>query len=175
MNFWYIYSFLSFISLTLLLLSFFHNSIINLLLNIVFILFLQSINGLLIGINIFSLYLIIIYLGAIVILFSFMILFINISENPKSTGLIKISFFFFFFHIILVIWVRLNKGYHENYLLSIASLKIESSYQFPVIKLISKNLYNEYFYAGLICITLMSLGLFLILIFKIFNYFKEKC
>ena len=175
MNFLYIYSFLSFISLTLLLLSFFHVSTINLLLNIVFILFFQSVNGLLLGINIFSLYLIIIYLGAIVILFSFMVLFINILESSFSPFLKKIGFItlsFLIFHLNLVLWLKWNKEGYEIISLSSNIEKINSNYESPAISSISYNLYNEYFYAGLICISLMSLGLFLILIFKIFNYDK---
>ena len=92
--FWYTYIFINFLSVFAGLLTLFSSSTINLLLLMVLITFFQGINLLLLGANMLSLYLIIIYLGAIVILFSFMVLFINWEEEIKNfkTSL-KIMFF----------------------------------------------------------------------------------
>jgi len=95
----FIHTFLSICSCLFIFLCILTNSTIILLLNIIFIIFIQGLNLLLLGINIFSIYLIIIYIGAIVILFSFMILFINWIEEKNQIGLKKkiiISFFYFF-------------------------------------------------------------------------------
>ena len=82
--FWYTYLFINFLSVFAGLFTLFSSSTINLLLLIVLITFFQGVNLLLLGANMLSLYLIIIYLGAIVILFSFMVLFINWEEEIKN-------------------------------------------------------------------------------------------
>lgn len=114
--FWYTYLFINFLSVFAGLLTLFSSSTINLLLLMVSITFFQGINLLLLGANMLSLYLIIIYLGAIVILFSFMVLFINWEEEIKNfkTSL-KIMFFVtgvLITHIPLIF--VLNNSYEFN-------------------------------------------------------------
>ena len=168
----FIHTFLSICSCLFIFLCILTNSTIILLLNIIFIIFIQGLNLLLLGINIFSIYLIIIYIGAIVILFSFMILFINWIEEKNQIGLKKkiiISLFYFFFiHLIFIFWLKIQKNGLENYFRVYDLNNFFLNFSFDSMKNIGLILYNEYIFPIIFLICILFLGL--ILIIKLFFF-----
>lgn len=168
----FIHTFLSICSCLFIFLCILTNSTIILLLNIIFIIFIQGLNLLLLGINIFSIYLIIIYIGAIVILFSFMILFINWIEEKNQIGLKKkiiISFFYFFFvHLIFIFWLKIQRNGLENYFRVYDLNNFFLSFSFDSMKNIGLTLYNEFIFPIIFLICILFLGL--ILIIKLFFF-----
>ena len=168
----FIHTFLSICSCLFIFLCILTNSTIILLLNIIFIIFIQGLNLLLLGINIFSIYLIIIYIGAIVILFSFMILFINWIEEKNQIGLKKkiiISLFYFFFiHLIFIFWLKIQKNGLENYFRVYDLNNFFLNFSFDSMKNIGLILYNEYIFPIIFLICTLFLGL--ILIIKLFFF-----
>lgn len=168
----FIHTFLSICSCLFIFLCILTNSTIILLLNIIFIIFIQGLNLLLLGINIFSIYLIIIYIGAIVILFSFMILFINWIEEKNQIGLKKkiiISLFYFFFiHLIFIFWLKIQKNGLENYFRVYDLNNLFLNFSFDSMKNIGLILYNEYIFPIIFLICILFLGL--ILIIKLFFF-----
>ena len=168
----FIHTFLSICSCLFIFLCILTNSTIILLLNIIFIIFIQGLNLLLLGINIFSIYLIIIYIGAIVILFSFMILFINWIEEKNQIGLKKkiiISLFYFFFiHLIFIFWLKIQRNGLENYFRVYDLNNLFLKFSFDSMKNIGLILYNEYIFPIIFLICILFLGL--ILIIKLFFF-----
>ena len=168
----FIHTFLSICSCLFIFLCILTNSTIILLLNIIFIIFIQGLNLLLLGINIFSIYLIIIYIGAIVILFSFMILFINWIEEKNQIGLKKkiiISLFYFFFiHLIFIFWLKIQRNGLENYFRVYDLNNFFLNFSFDSMKNIGLILYNEYIFPIIFLICTLFLGL--ILIIKLFFF-----
>jgi len=168
----FIHTFLSICSCLFIFLCILTNSTIILLLNIIFIIFIQGLNLLLLGINIFSIYLIIIYIGAIVILFSFMILFINWIEEKNQIGLKKkiiISLFYFFFiHLIFIFWLKIQRNGLENYFRVYDLNNLFLNFSFDSMKNIGLILYNEYIFPIIFLICILFLGL--ILIIKLFFF-----
>lgn len=168
----FIHTFLSICSCLFIFLCILTNSTIILLLNIIFIIFIQGLNLLLLGINIFSIYLIIIYIGAIVILFSFMILFINWIEEKNQIGLKKkiiISLFYFFFiHLIFIFWLKIQRNGLENYFRVYDLNNFFLNFSFDSMKNIGLILYNEYIFPIIFLICILFLGL--ILIIKLFFF-----
>ena len=168
----FIHTFLSICSCLFIFLCILTNSTIILLLNIIFIIFIQGLNLLLLGINIFSIYLIIIYIGAIVILFSFMILFINWIEEKNQIGFKKkiiISLFYFFFiHLIFIFWLKIQRNGLENYFRVYDLNNLFLNFSFDSMKNIGLILYNEYIFPIIFLICILFLGL--ILIIKLFFF-----
>ena len=168
----FIHTFLSICSCLFIFLCILTNSTIILLLNIIFIIFIQGLNLLLLGINIFSIYLIIIYIGAIVILFSFMILFINWIEEKNQIGLKKkiiISLFYFFFiHLIFIFWLKIQRNGLENYFRVYDLNNLFLNFSFDSMKNIGLILYNEYIFPIIFLICILFLGL--IFIIKLFFF-----
>ena len=168
----FIHTFLSICSCLFIFLCILTNSTIILLLNIIFIIFIQGLNLLLLGINIFSIYLIIIYIGAIVILFSFMILFINWIEEKNQIGLKKkiiISLFYFFFiHLIFIFWLKIQRNGLENYFRVYDLNNFFLNFSFDSMKNIGLILYNEYIFPIIFLICILFLGL--ILVIKLFFF-----
>ena len=168
----FIHTFLSICSCLFIFLCILTNSTIILLLNIIFIIFIQGLNLLLLGINIFSIYLIIIYIGAIVILFSFMILFINWIEEKNQIGFKKkiiISLFYFFFiHLIFIFWLKIQRNGLENYFRVYDLNNFFLNFSFDSMKNIGLILYNEYIFPIIFLICILFLGL--ILVIKLFFF-----
>ena len=164
--FWYTYLFLNFLSVFAGLLTMYSSTTINLLLLIVIITFFQGINLLLLGANLISLYLMIIYLGAIVILFSFMVLFINWEEQIKTLkSTLKIISFLIgivFTHIPLVLSLDSNP-------LRMSTKKIESfgsqiiNGTIDSINYLSNVFYSIYLLILVIMILILFLGLLLVI------------
>nr|YP_010889924.1 NADH dehydrogenase subunit 6 [Diphyes dispar]WJJ69884.1 NADH dehydrogenase subunit 6 [Diphyes dispar] len=164
--FWYTYLFLNFLSVLAGLLTLFSSSTVNLLLLIVIITFFQGLNLLLLGANMLSLYLIIIYLGAIVILFSFMVLFINWEEEIKRFRTkIKVILLFMAIllsHIPLILTLDLN-SYIFNYQ-KLCNFKEEIlNNTTDSIGYVSNILYGTYLITLLTMVLILSLGLLLVI------------
>lgn len=164
--FWYTYLFLNFLSVLAGFLTLFSSSTVNLLLLIVIITFFQGLNLLLLGANMLSLYLIIIYLGAIVILFSFMVLFINWEEEIKRFRT-KIKVILLFMAILLsniplILTVDLN-SYIFNYqrLLNFKEEVLNNT--IDSIGYVSNILYGTYLITLLTMVLILSLGLLLVI------------
>lgn len=164
--FWFTYLFLNFLSVFAGLLSLFSSSTINLLLLIVIITFFQGINLLLLGANMLSLYLIIIYLGAIVILFSFMVLFINWEEETNNFKT-SLKVFFFIMAIILShtpLALTLNNNSHEFNNSKILLLKKEiNNSNLGSIEYTSSVFYSVYLIILFTMVLILSLGLLLVI------------
>lgn len=164
--FWYTYLFINFLSVFAGLLTLFSSSTINLLLLMVLITFFQGINLLLLGANMLSLYLIIIYLGAIVILFSFMVLFINWEEEIKNfkTSL-KIMFFIvgvLITHIPLILALNNNSYEFNNDKILLLKKEITNS-TLSSIEYASSVFYSVYLIILFTMILILCLGLLLVI------------
>ena len=164
--FWYTYIFINFLSVFAGLLTLFSSSTINLLLLMVLITFFQGINLLLLGANMLSLYLIIIYLGAIVILFSFMVLFINWEEEIKNfkTSL-KIMFFVTGVLIthIPFIFVLNNNSYEFNNDKILLLKKEITNNTLSSIEYASSVFYSVYLVILFTMVLILCLGLLLVI------------
>ena len=164
--FWYTYLFINFLSVFAGLLTLFSSSTINLLLLIVLITFFQGINLLLLGANMLSLYLIIIYLGAIVILFSFMVLFINWEEEIKNfkTNL-KIMVFFtgiLMSHIPLILVLDNNSHEFNNDKILLLKKEITNN-TLSSIEYASSVFYSVYLIILFTMVLILCLGLLLVI------------
>lgn len=164
--FWYTYIFINFLSVFAGLLTLFSSSTINLLLLMVLITFFQGINLLLLGANMLSLYLIIIYLGAIVILFSFMVLFINWEEEIKNfkTSL-KIMFFVtgvLITHIPLILVLNNNSYEFNNDKILLLKKEITNN-TLSSIEYASSVFYSVYLIILFTMVLILCLGLLLVI------------
>ena len=164
--FWYTYLFINFLSVFAGLLTLFSSSTINLLLLMVSITFFQGINLLLLGANMLSLYLIIIYLGAIVILFSFMVLFINWEEEIKNfkTSL-KIMFFVtgvLITHIPLIFALNNNSYEFNNDKILLLKKEITNN-TLSSIEYASGVFYSVYLIILFTMVLILCLGLLLVI------------
>lgn len=160
MTAWQTYFFISLVTVISGTLSIFAGSTINLLLYVVIIIFSQGVSLLMLSTNIVSLYLIIVYLGAIVILFSFMILFVNWKGETRSLKiyyklLIATAFssgFIFFLHLIGVSHLK------NSSLGGVSSLS-----EHDIMKNISEVFYSELLAPLFLMVNILMLGLILVI------------
>lgn len=160
MTTWHVYFFINIISILAGVCSIFATSTINLLLYIVVIIFSQGISLLMLSTNIISLYLIIVYLGAIVILFSFMILFVNWKSKVAITNPFY-QFIILLLFILLFIAFMHELGIKQVPLTSWGGLTLES--EFDVMQGMAMNFYNELLVPLLIMVNVLMLGLILVI------------
>jgi len=160
MTAWYIYFLINIVSIFAGACSIFASSTINLLLYIVIIIFSQGISLLMLSTNIISLYLIIVYLGAIVILFSFMILFVNWRNEVSSIKpFYKILTVVFFLGILILVTHELGlKG-----ILVSSWGGLNSNGEFDIMQGIAMNFYDELLIPLLIMVNVLMLGLILVI------------
>ena len=159
---------LSFLSLVLTFIGLFSVTTIQLLLVVVGIVFIQGLILISLGSSIIGTYIMIIYIGAIVILFAFCILFINskeIKENYKN--FIKKLFYLI---IILFIW-RLSL----NFILTNPSIKI-LNYSFDLITEINymSNL-GKFIFSEMLIPLFLMLGILLLGLLITIKIIKNKC
>ena len=160
MTVWYIYFLINMVSVFAGACSVFASSTINLLLYIVIIILSQGISLLMLSTNIISLYLIIVYLGAIVILFSFMILFVNWrNEVSLLKPFYKVLTVTFFLGTLTLVTHEL--GLKHVLITSWGGLNLNG--EFDVMQGIAMNFYNELLIPLLIMVNVLMLGLILVI------------
>lgn len=153
---------LNILSLIILTLNIKSPSTIKLLISLVIITFFQGLSLICLGVSILGIYLIIIYIGAIVILFAFCILFIN-SETKEEKIKVKNKKIFLFYMLSIIITLLAlfnNKNFSNNWLLK-NNFKIlsENSY----LKLVAVELYNKLILPLIIMIMILILGLVIVI------------
>lgn len=156
-NTFLILNILSLITLTLNIKS---PSTIKLLISLVIITFFQGLSLISLGVSILGIYLIIIYIGAIVILFAFCILFINSEIKEEKIKNKKVFLFYVISVIITLISLFSNKNFSNSWLLK-DSFRIlsENSY----LKLVAVELYSKLISPLIIMIMILILGLIIVI------------
>jgi len=156
-NTFLILNILSLITLTLNIKS---PSTIKLLISLVIITFFQGLSLISLGVSILGIYLIIIYIGAIVILFAFCILFINSEIKEEKIKNKKVFLFYVISVIITLISLFSNKNFSNSWLLK-DNFRIlsENSY----LKLVAVELYSKLISPLIIMIMILILGLIIVI------------
>jgi len=150
---------LNILCLIILLFNFNSNSIIKLLISLVIITLFQGLSLICLGVSILGIYLIVIYIGAIVILFAFCILFIN-NEPIEKRNYKK----YFLIHIISIITAIISVIYSKNfYNNSSAKNNIKFLSENSYLKIIAIEIYNNLLVPLLIMILLLLLGLIIVI------------
>jgi len=150
---------LNILCLIILLFNFNSNSIIKLLISLVIITLFQGLSLICLGVSILGIYLIIIYIGAIVILFAFCILFIN-NESIEKKNYKK----YFSIHIISIITAIISVTYSKNfYNNSLTKNNIKFLSENSYLKIIAIEIYNNLLIPLLIMILLLLLGLIIVI------------
>lgn len=151
---------LNILSLIILTLNMKSPSTIKLLISLVIITFFQGLSLICLGVSILGIYLIIIYIGAIVILFAFCILFINSEVKEERIKDKRISLLYLVSVIISLISLFNSKNFSNSWLLK-SNFKIlsENSY----LKLVAIELYNKLILPLIIMIMILILGLVIVI------------
>ena len=157
---WFIYFLINLVSIFASVCSIFVSSTINLLLYIVIIIFSQGMSLLMMSTNIISLYLIIVYLGAIVILFSFMILFVNWKDETPSLNPLYQALSFVVLLVTFTLLIH-ELGVENISLTSWGGLHLDS--EFDVMQGIAIKFYGELLVPLLIMVSILMLGLVLVI------------
>jgi len=151
---------LNILSLIILTLNMKSPSTIKLLISLVIITFFQGLSLICLGVSILGIYLIIIYIGAIVILFAFCILFINSEVKEERIKDKRISLLYLISVIISLVSLFNSKNFSNSWLLK-SNFKIlsENSY----LKLVAIELYNKLILPLIIMIMILILGLVIVI------------
>jgi NADH-quinone oxidoreductase subunit J len=151
---------LNILSLIILTLNMKSPSTIKLLISLVIITFFQGLSLICLGVSILGIYLIIIYIGAIVILFAFCILFINSEVKEERIKDKRISLLYLVSVIISLVSLFNSKNFSNSWLLK-SNFKIlsENSY----LKLVAIELYNKLILPLIIMIMILILGLVIVI------------
>lgn len=151
---------LNILSLIILTLNMKSPSTIKLLISLVIITFFQGLSLICLGVSILGIYLIIIYIGAIVILFAFCILFINSEVKEERIKDKRISLLYLVSVIISLVSLSNSKNFSNSWLLK-SNFKIlsENSY----LKLVAIELYNKLILPLIIMIMILILGLVIVI------------
>nr|YP_010968438.1 NADH dehydrogenase subunit 6 [Monoserius pennarius]WNO18777.1 NADH dehydrogenase subunit 6 [Monoserius pennarius] len=141
---------------------------------LVFIFLLASISLIILGFNFIGLMLIIIYVGAITILFLFVIMMLDILDIRHVTNISHVIFIILMvINIIIINYSNIFKNFYFNIDIKVDPIFWEV-HNFSHLELLGLSIYNEYYFCFLILSIILLIGLMSAIILTLDINLKSK-